>query len=188
MKTVEIEIKGTSPLLMHAMSIQAQEQLMKKGRKVNQTFDPETEAEQGSYRIKTGKNKGELCIPARCIKAAIVNASSWYKIGKRSMKQFIAGGVVVQPYEVSLGTKTYDIDLRPVVIQRGNRIIRARACLPEWKAKFTVVYNEQWITEIDILREILEESGIRIGLLDNRPQKGGENGTFVVTKFLPKSK
>ncbi len=32
-------------------------------------------------------------------------------------------------------------------------------------------------------KEILEEAGQRVGLLDNRPQKYGENGCFKVTKW-----
>ncbi len=83
---------------------------------------------------------------------------------------------------MSLGTKEYKIDLRPVVVQRA-RIIRARPCLDNWKLKFHLVYNDDVIQDIEILKSILEEAGQRIGLLDNRPQKYGENGCFKVVSF-----
>jgi len=179
MKKIEVRIEGTTPLLMNAMSIEAQEQLEKKSRKITEIPTSEVEAERGAYRM----DNGELCIPARCVKACIVNASSWYKFGKRSAKQFIAGATRIEPYEIGLGTKEYEIDKRPVVIQGRNRIIRSRACLKKWNITFNIVYNEEVITDTEIIMKIVEEAGMRIGLLDNRPQRGGENGTFVIKSW-----
>ena len=83
----------------------------------------------------------------------------------------------------------YKIDTRPVVVQRA-RIIRARPLMKDWRLKFEIIYDDQLIgttpQELDNIRNVLEDAGKRIGLLDNRPQKYGENGTFEVTKFLPK--
>ena len=73
----------------------------------------------------------------------------------------------------------YEIDLRPVVIQKA-RIIRARPRLDEWRLKFTIVYNDNIISDTEVLNRILEESGQRIGLLDFRPQKYGDCGTFKI--------
>lgn len=174
-----VGIEGTSPLLMNAMSIEAQEQLEKKSRKITDIPTSEEEAERGAYRMEDGT----LCIPARCMKATLVNGSSWYKFGKRSAKQFIAGSTRIDPYEISLGTKEYEIDKRPVVIQGRSRVIRSRACLKKWKADFNIVFNEEVISDTEIIKKILEESGVRIGILDNRPQRGGENGTFVITHW-----
>lgn len=178
MKRIEVEIEGESPLLMHAMGIESQKQLSKKTRRVTEIPTPEEEAENGAYRTKTG----ELCIPTRCVKAMLVNAASWYKMGKISMRQLIAGGVLIEPHEIGLGTKKYEIDLRPAVVQK-SRVMRARPCLPKWKAKFTIIYNDEWIKEHEVLKKILAEAGVRIGILDNRPQKGGENGTFRITQW-----
>jgi hypothetical protein len=86
--------------------------------------------------------------------------------------------------EIGLGIKKYEIDLRPVVVQKA-RIIRARPRIDKWKAKFDLIYNEEVFTGegLDLLERIVTEAGIRCGLLDNRPERGGENGTFIVTSW-----
>ncbi len=188
MKTIKITLKGTTPLLMHS----ADSMMLQKPKKnPKKEYDQKEEAEKVAYR----DNEKFLIIPSRCIKASILNASSWYKIGKRSMKQIIAGGTRIEPEKPRIlnnkgkPIKDYEIDLRPVVIQQ-NRIIRARPKIIDWNISFDIIYNEKIIgsTQQDLkqLNEIIEEAGQRIGLLDNRPQKYGDNGTFIVTKFLPK--
>ena len=176
MKKIEVSIEGTSPLLMHAIGVKAMESMMKKSKKTVQNYDPKEDAEDAAYRMKSG----ELHIPARCMKACIVNASAWYKMGRRSAKQYVAGATLIEPVEIPLGTKKYEIDLRPVVIQRA-RVIRARPKLEEWGCQFRIVYNQDIFSDTGMLKQIVEEAGIRIGVLDNRPQKGGENGAFKIT-------
>lgn len=182
-KDIKVQLTGTESLLQHNPSIMLTEQSMKK----KQTYRPEEEAEKVAYRDE----KGWLIIPRRCLKSCILNASSWYKFGRRSAKQIIAGSVKIEPENILIldekgkPMKNYVIDSRPVVIQRRDRIIRHRPRIDRWMIEFTLKYNDKMIKETDILREILTEAGERIGLLDNRPEKYGENGTFSVTKFLP---
>jgi len=69
------------------------------------------------------------------------------------------------------------------------RIIRARPRIDEWSLDFSILYNAEIFSTPDSLKKmkmILEEAGVRIGLLDNRPAKYGENGTFKVTKWRVK--
>ena len=67
--------------------------------------------------------------------------------------------------------------------EKQARIMRARPLIKEWAADFEIVYDEKMIMDTDIIKKIAEEAGQRIGLLDNRPQKYGENGTFQITKW-----
>jgi len=185
MKKIEVVIEGTASLLMHSAASMEQKQGTKNPAG---NYDPKIDAEKVEYR----NDKGELYIPARCLKASIINASSWFKFGKKSAKPIIAGCTRIEPAELILTDtkdnilKDYKIDLRPVVVQRA-RILRARPRIDNWQLKFDIIYNEKMLgTKVDIINDILEEAGQRIGLLDNRPQKYGENGTFKVVKFLPK--
>ncbi len=179
MKCVNATIIGTSPLLMH--SAQAMEQQGMKKNPAKQ-YDHKAYAERVAYRKK---NK-ELYIPSRAIKRCMINAAGFHKFGKRSAKKIIGGCVRIDPIEVGLGTKVYEIDLRPVVIQQA-RIIRARPRLDKWKVKFDIIYDDEVIKEPEVILRILEDAGKRVGLLDNRPDKYGENGTFSVEKFgIPK--
>jgi hypothetical protein len=177
MKTIEVSIEGTTPLLMHGISQETMEQMMSKSRKQTELPSTEEAAERAAYRSADGG----LYVPSRAVKACIVNASGWYKIGRKSAKQFLAGATRIEPYEIPLNTKKYEIDLRPVVVQR-SRIIRARPRLDKWTITFNIVYNEK-VLEPDLIKQVLEEAGQRIGLLDNRPQCGGECGTFVIKSW-----
>ncbi len=178
MKTIKIEIEGTSPLLMNRYNIEA-EMDRQKGKRITKTYDSKEEAEKSAYFTKDKKN---LMIPAINIYASILNASSFHKINRRSAKSILAGSLRVLPEEVSLETKKYQIDIRPVVIQRA-RVLKSRARLDTWKAKFEIVYNEKLIGDAEIIRVVLEESGMRIGLMDYRPQKSGYYGTFKINRF-----
>jgi len=184
MKTIEVELIGETPLLMHRCA-NMEESAAKKNPAKN--YDAKEEAEKVAYR----NSKGNLIIPSRCIKGCLLGASSWFKFGKKSAKPLLAGCVRINPVDVELldlkdkTIKDYIIDKRPVVVQR-NRIIRYRPRLDEWKLKFEIIYNEQLIADTDLIQTILEESGQRVGLLDNRPQRYGECGCFKVSKFIPK--
>lgn len=183
-KKIEIVFQGITPLLMHSAAGMVLQTIKKNPAK---QYNIKEDAENASYRTKDGY----LCVPSRCIKAAILNAASWYKFGKQSAKPIIAGCTRVEPVEIVITDlknkklKNYEIDLRPVVVQRA-RVMRARPRLDEWQLRFELVYNSELIQDTEILRTIIEEAGQRIGLLDNRPQKYGENGTFSVIKWLVK--
>ncbi len=177
MKDIQVEIKGTTPILMNSPKSMI-EDMTKTSRKTTQKHIPEEEAERVAYRMKSG----ELYIPAEAIKGTMVGGASYKKFGKFAAKPFIAAGVIITPTEVGLGTKDYDIDLRTVVIQR-NRVVKARPKIENWKVKFTISYDETMITNHEDIRAILEEAGKRVGLLDFRPQKLGNFGMFEVTKW-----
>lgn len=179
MKEIHVEIVGTTPLLMNKYNVE-QELNRQAGKRITKTYDPKEEAEKSAY-WSVGKKK-ELIIPSQVLYASILNASSFHKIGKRSAKSILAGSIRVEPMEVSLGTDKYEIDSRPVVIQR-NRVLKSRAILKEWSASFKIVYDEKLIADPVIIKTVLEEAGQRIGIMDFRPQKSGPYGCFDVTKF-----
>jgi len=186
MKTVNIEITYTTPLLMNRYNVEA-ELDRQKGKRISKTYEPSEEAEKSAYWSTSGKK--ELIIPGLSLYASMLNASSFHKIGKRSAKSILAGSIKVEPAEVPLldlngkALSKYEIDTRPVVIQR-NRVLKSMARIDKWKAVFKIVYSEQLIADPQIIKTVLEEAGQRIGIGDFRPQKNGNFGTFTVTKFV----
>lgn len=177
MKKIKVELTGLSPLLMNSpnqMMEEAEQKVTMKTKKHNH----EEEADKLAYK----KESGELYIPATAVKGALINASSFKKIGKYAAKSIIAGGVFILDSEIGLGTKKYEIDKRTVVIQRA-RVVKARPMVRDWKVEFVMSYNENIIGNPDIIKEILIDAGARIGLLDFRPQKTGSFGMFEITKF-----
>ena len=141
-------------------------------------FDMVKSAEKLAYKTP----KGELYIPAEAIKGCLIGAASYKKIGKYAAKPIIAGGVHIQPRQVGLGVKKYELDIRTVVIQRA-RVVKARPMVENWKCSLELVYDEELINNTEIIKSLLEEAGKRVGLLDFRPQKTGSFGMFEVTKW-----
>lgn len=179
MKKIKAKIKGTSPLLMNFYNVDAELE-RQAGRRTTKTYDSKIEANKSAYWSTSGKK--QLIIPSVVLYAAILNASSFYKLGKRSAKAILAGSIRVNPMEIPLGTDKYAVDVRPVVINRA-KVLKGRARLDLWEAEFEIEYDENLISDITVLESILIDAGRRIGIMDFRPQKGGPYGCFEVIKF-----
>lgn len=175
---INVEIEGVSSLLMHNI---AGADLEKTAKRKIKTYDPKEECEKAAYWMNNGDGKRELCVPARCIYAMLLNAAKPFRMGKSSVASLIAGAIRVEPIDVSLGTDKYEIDIQSVVIQ-NNRIRRARPRLDAWKLNFDLIYHKDYV-EPTVLEKIVTEGGFKVGLLDYRPQRRGPYGTFQVTKF-----
>jgi len=179
---IHVKIKGKTPLLMNRMDM---ESLKSKTTKRTKTYDLEKDARRSAY-ITEVNGKEQLYIPSVAIYTMIINTSKLYKQkGRRSsIAYLLAGTIRIEPEKILLGHCNYEVDVRPVVIQRA-RIPRARAKIPEWEATFTLIYDKTVITEsiVATLKEIISDAGRRMGLLDYRPQKMGWFGTFIVEEF-----
>lgn len=176
MKQIKVELTGTNPILMNspkAMLDEAEGITVKTAKR-----NIKEEAEKLAYRMKSK----ELYVPAEAIKGTIINASAYKKFGKYSARPIIAGGITISPTEIGLGTKTYDLDIRTVVIQRA-RIVKARPKIEKWKINFIINFDETLIPNAKDIFSILEDAGKRVGILDFRPAKNGSFGTFVISKW-----
>ena len=137
MKTVELTIKGISPLLVNRFKEQDEvvEAVKKSTKKDYGT--PREQAELTAYCDEETKT---LWIPTTWITGAIKTIASDYKLpGTRKSVKSVAGGVIIPVDEKAYFTKKYklkdiEVDSRPVVIQRA-RIMRHRARLEEWEVK-----------------------------------------------------
>jgi hypothetical protein len=179
MKKIEVEISGDA-ILMHSPKamLEGDNSSKMKMRSSVKDYDPKEEAEKGAYRMKSG----ELYVPAEAIFGSMLRGASFKKAGKYAAKSVMAGNVRVEPREIGLGTKDYEIDIRTVVLNRKARIVRARACVKDWKIKFNIIYNDEMIAQ-ETIKSCLEDAGSRIGILDFRPATSGSFGTFKIDKF-----
>jgi hypothetical protein len=99
--------------------------------------------------------------------------------GKKTYKDVINSGIAITPEDIPLITdEEYEIDARPVVIQR-SRIVRWRPRFNEWKLEFTIDIIDDENISASILKDILETAGKTKGIGDYRPRFG----RFMVTKF-----
>jgi hypothetical protein len=174
MKTVSVEIKGLSPLLMHAFPMVPIEALEKK--------PAEDQAELVAYRDPVTKG---LYVPATAIQRCLINGATYSKgKGRGSLQKNAAACLLIGPEErLPLGVDTYTVDARPIVVPATKgRVMRYRPRLDTWALTFTIDYDENLLTEAQV-RRIVDDSGSRVGLLDFRPEKKGPFGRFVVTSW-----
>lgn len=173
-------IVGDTPLLMHRPDITS---MGRRGRGRAEIPTAEEEAAKAAYWTA---DKSSLCIPATALEQMMIRACQTERmaVGKQSLTPLIAGGMTVYPEEVPLGKKDYEVDVRRVFVQRQG-ILRARPKVMPWDLWFTVEWRpdnfprgEKGDLVEGVIRDLLRVGGIRIGLLDYRPEKRGRFGRF----------
>lgn len=181
MKSVIVELTGEGEgiLMNNPLSMLSEEKDVS-GIKSYKIVDLKKRADEFKlYKL----DDGELYVPAEAIKGCLIGASSFKKIGKFTAKPIIAGGVFIHPDKIKLGTKKYEYDIRTGVNKLRGRIVVVRPKVPKWKIEFEIEYDETIIGNPKIIRELLEDGGKRVGILDFRPAKMGQFGRFKVSKW-----
>jgi len=108
MKTINVEITGVAPLLQHRFATEEHGENTSKSKK--KVYDPKVEAEKCLYK----NAKGEIYQPAEHIYQSMVRAAVDFKFEKkRTYKDVITSGIIVQPEEIPLIFEgQYEIDAR----------------------------------------------------------------------------
>jgi hypothetical protein len=173
LKTIDVEIEGTSALLMHQFPMLPIEAMEKKSAA--------EQAELSAYRHPETR---ELYVPGVNLQRALVAAATYSKgKGRASLQKPVAACVIVSPERIMLGTTEFMIDSRPVVIPATKgRVLRHRARLDAWSLRFNLEFDDTLLTAVE-LRRVVDDAGTRVGILDFRPEKKGPFGRFMVTKW-----
>lgn len=172
-RTVRVTIEGKTPLLMHAFPMEPITALEKKPK--------EEQAEYAAYRHPDTR---ELYIPGVSVQRGLVSAGKYTKgKGRASLQQSVAACVLVSPDRVGLGVDQYAIDSRPVVVPATKgRVVRHRPRLDAWSGSFELEFDDDLIST-DQMRQIVDDLGSRVGILDYRPECKGPYGRFRVTHW-----
>jgi hypothetical protein len=193
---IQATIEGLAPgLLMHSGDAQrkqqqAAEEAKRKGLRGKFIPTTEQEAEWGAYRVGDDP-EGALYLPGKNLRRSIVEASKAFKMPKSrsSMMRAVAAGVTT-PQECSPGftlhepgtTKPiteYVIDVQRAVVAKAS-IQRARPLVLPWACDAAFLLDTEAVLP-EVFSEILGYAGARMGVCDQRPEKGGEYGRFTVT-------
>lgn len=174
MKSVNVEITGIAPLLHHRFQTEDHGENASKSKK--KVYDPQEEAEKCLYR----NSEGMIYQPAEHIFQSMVKGAVAFKFeGKKTYKDVINSGIAITPEDIPLiADSDYEIDARPVVIQR-SRVVRWRPRFNEWKVQFTIDILDDENISTAVLKDILETAGKTKGIGDYRPRFG----RFMVTNF-----
>jgi hypothetical protein len=188
--TIEVEISGVVPLLMHKFSAAAEADLQGDVKKsVRKKETSEEAAEEVAYRLEpeSGEKKGKLYIPAEHVYQSMVKAASSFQVkgqGKKTYKDAVSGNVLIDPEFISLldveGKPCYDyeIDTRPVRIGK-SRVMRHRPVIQKWRLKFTLKVLDDDALPESVANAVLVKAGESKGVADYRPRFG----RFMVIKF-----
>jgi hypothetical protein len=185
MKIINVEIRGTSPLLIHRFS-EDSEQAKSSRRTMVQTRDPREEATKVAYIAKDGT----YYFSAFSIPGAMGNAGANHKMrgSRKSMRFVVPSAVRVTTEAITIlngngPAKDFEVDARPVTIPATKgRIMRYRPRFDCWGAKFTLTLDENQLS-IEDAHTLLNEAGVGIGIGDFRPEKRGPFGCFRVVEF-----
>lgn len=184
MKTLHMELRGLSPLLMHnpagMLSLQGGEQTL--GRK--NIPKPEDEAKASRYVLPDGN----LYVPAIAVRNSLLNGAKGQLVNRKAAMPFISGGILMidEAFPLTRNGKPikgtdYSLDVRRAVVQRqGITRVRARIELP-WQVNCAFEYNPE-IVDIKLVEAVAKLAGQRVGLLDYRVEKKGWFGRFEVAK------
>ena len=188
MKTIQVEIRGITPLLIHRFSEDAE--ASKKTRRVEvNNRDPREEATKHAYIAKDGT----FYFSSFAIPGAMGNAGASHKAtGSRKSLRFVVPSAVRMTTDAvtilngSGPAKNFEVDSRPVTIPATKgRIMRHRPRFDQWGAKFDLHINDDLLS-VEMAHQLLSEAGLSIGIGDFRPEKRGPFGTFRVTAWKEK--
>lgn len=185
MKTVEAEIRGITPLLIHRFGEEAE--IGKKTRRVEmKNRDPREEAKKVAYIA----SDGTYYFNAFAIPNSMGNAGASHKATgtRKSLRFVVPSAVRMDTDTVTIlngegPAKDFEVDARPVTIPATKgRIMRYRPRFNCWGAKFLLHIDDELLSP-EMAHQLLSEAGQSIGIGDFRPEKRGPFGRFRVTEW-----
>jgi len=171
-KTLNIKIRGLSPLLMHRFPLEPVAGAAK--------MTPAEQAEIAAYRTEGG----ELFIPGVNVQRALISGAKYSKgKGRSSLATVAAACLLITKEQLPLGCRKYAIDSRAVVVPATKgRIVRHRPRFDEWSLTFELEYDPELLS-CEQVEAIVRDTGRRVGLGDFRPENKGMFGRFDVVEI-----
>lgn len=182
-----IEIKGLTPLLCNRFTdASALGNGTSAAIKTGKKGTPREQAEPKLY-LDSERKPG---IPGANLFAAIISAGKFIKAGKRTLttakSSLVPAGLVVLDVHCPLRPAKWEVDSRSVVIPAtGGRIMCHRPRFDAWEVGFAVEVDETLFSP-DLVRQLVDEAGKKVGLGDFRPERRGPFGRFIVTSWKHK--
>lgn len=176
-----IVLDGMSPLICHAWSQKARQQMldaqMKKATKAGRAAkDPQQDFEDSLYPMPEG-SAHPYGFPAVAFKAAAVDACSQVA---GVTKVEARGAFHVEGELLGIdGTPTPREDM--VRIGMGTADIRFRGEFRTWSVEVPIVFNPR-VLSLEQLANLFDVAGFAVGVGERRPQKDGSYGMFRVRR------
>ena len=187
MKYVECSISGVSPLICNKFTDAAAEKASN-GTGISTVGHRGSPREIAESKLYLGLN-GKPMIPQPNLFRSIIDAGTFFKAGKSKVttlkSSLIPACLAITEVEIPIvHTDPWTVDTRAVRIpSTGGRILAHRPCFFDWRLAFQMELDDT-ILAVEILRDIVDTAGKRIGLGDFRPATKGPFGRFRVDKWV----
>ncbi len=179
-KTFNVNVKGLVPLLQARHLTPTEEEELRGIKESKQKKKDTTDKEQ--FEMHAYKNaSGKFYQPSEMIEAAMAKAAVNFKMeGKKSYKDVIKGGIIVNPIEIIHKNQKFEIDGRwgKNPNTRGAVWV-VRPIIQEWELSFNIDLLQDERVSDKTLKEILAYAGLYVGIGAWRPKFG----RFEVTSF-----
>ena len=179
-------VSSRTPLLLNRVTDEAMLAMSTGSRKAKaQTSD--TPRQQAEKKLHVGKG-GKPIIPSPNIFKSIIEGGRFFKLGKNKIttmkSSLIPACVEIEELELPIRSKAgWEVDSRPVrVPTTGGVIIAHRPIFQDWQLGFTINLDEEMMSS-QLLYEVIEAAGTRIGLGDFRPDRKGPFGKYRITQW-----
>lgn len=189
---VGVIIKGVTPLLQNAMSMDCLLGIRDKAKKPKTAEKPSLrdEADNKVHRLANG----DPCVPIQMLYSSFINAGQFVRLdGKRQVSTakatVLPGMLTIEEAHLPIFLPGAD-DPAPweVDIQQGRNpnggeavcIVRPR--FDHWELRLTVSIDREQMP-LPMARNLIDIAGSRIGIGDFRPQRKGTFGRFSVNAW-----
>jgi hypothetical protein len=164
---IDVTIRGTKPLLMHSTYAMT----LPKSKKVKSSEHDVAEEARLCLYLDDEKH---IAVPSFAILSAMRKAATQLKkggAGKKTLKDFVFSGLRIDPAMITLTPQEYVVDVQMVRIGTA-RIPRARPLFKDWTISFQITMVDEQTWDGGTVRQVLEEAGKYLGILDFRPLYG----------------
>ena len=199
MQTVEITIKGDTPLIMHAWSEKAKRMMLEaqqgkaKGKKkdvknpvedfINSMYwltEPPTEGTEEAFDEAIAKG-AKFGFPITAFKQAAISAA--YRMGWVKDKMGLRGAFFIESDYGEMVEIKSDVPIMRedmVKIGMGTADLRYRGEFRNWSATFRVKYNVNGQFNLENIINIINAGGTICGVGEWRPERDGQNGMYHI--------
>jgi len=191
MSRISVDIQGSSPLLMNRFT-EAAAAKVSAGSSTAITIGskglPREQAEPKLYLTPDGRPM----IPGPNVFRSIIDAGQFHKAGRKQIttgtSSLVPAGIQLEELDCPIkhpfgGKLAWEVDSRSIVnpSTRGRSMCH-RPRFDAWKISFTLIVDDRMFNE-QIVRQLVDDAGTKIGLGDFRPSRKGPFGRFLVSHW-----
>ena len=185
---INLTVRGVTPLIINRFTDEDAQGATNGSRSSSAARDRGQPQDDARNRLYVGLDGETPIVPVVNMFQCVISGGQFFKIGKKQIttqrSSLVPACVTVLGKDEGvelpiMHEQDWKVDTRPVRIPAtGGRILRHRPMFDDWKLELVIDLDEEW--NENLMRDIVDAAGKKIGLCDYRPQCRGPYGKFVV--------